>query len=206
MAASPGDRHVNLVGGGHLRTGPVADDARGDLCRHMDGERPVWPRRHHVEQAFIEHVARPMAALLSGLEHEDDVPGNLRSSCAQNLRRAGEHGRVEIVPARMHGTLDLAREVEVGVLGHVERVHVAAQHDCRPGKFALEDGDDAARVLVQVDVERQTIECFEHPATCFGQVIADLRKAVQSPPERNDLGEDGSGGSEKGIGAHDASS
>ena len=74
------------------------------------------------------------------------------------------------------------------------------------GVVDREDGDAAARVLVQVDVERQTIECFEHPATCFGQVVADLRKAVQSPPERNDLGEDGSGGSEKGIGAHDASS
>ena len=58
------------------------------------------------------------------------VPGSSRAARVQQAGRADEHRGVRVVTARVHAAVDLARELEPGVLGHRQRVHVAAQqHD-----------------------------------------------------------------------------
>ena len=58
-------------------------------------------------------------------------PASSPAPRAQHARGAGEHRGVGVVPAGVHPPGDRRGEVEPGLLGHRQRVHVAAQqHAC----------------------------------------------------------------------------
>ena len=115
-----------------------------------------------VEQALVEHDLGAALALLAGLEHEHDPAPEVPAACRQHGGRAGEHRRVGVVPARVHGAVDGAGEVEAGVLGHRERVHVPSEQDGGAGLVAVEHRHDRGRGRAGVDGQRQAVEGLEH--------------------------------------------
>ena len=137
----------------------------------------------HVEEPLVEHEAGPVVALLARLEHEQHPPGQLVTAGGEQLGRADQHRRVGVVPAGVHRVVDGRREVEAGVLVHRQGVHVAPQQDRRAGAGAGEQGGDPARGLVDGDVEGQALERGQHLLLGDGQVVADLRPAVQAPAQ-----------------------
>ena len=78
---------------------------------------------------------------------------------------------------------DSRAELEPGVLVQRQGVHVAAQQDRRPGLGPREQGGDAARRLVDGDVEGQALEGAEHGLLRHGQLVADLRPLVEGPAQ-----------------------
>jgi hypothetical protein len=58
------------------------------------------------------------AALLAGLEHEDHVSGERVAVGGQQPGRPDEHGRMQVVPAGVHRSVDLAGEVQAGRFLH----------------------------------------------------------------------------------------
>ena len=122
------------------RTAARPDRARRQVRRHVQRERGV-DRIVAVEHALVDHVPRAVVPFLAGLEHEAHGARQLAAPRVQQPRRADEHRGVRVVTARVHAAVDLAREVEPGVLGHRQRVHVAAQqHDRTVADFEI--GDD----------------------------------------------------------------
>ena len=97
----------------------------------------------------------------------------------QQLRRAKEHGRVQIVAAGVHGAVFRA-EGEVGALRDAQGVHVGAQEHAAARVPARDVGGQAAR-------ERPWV--IAHFAQAAGDILARLRQigadlgvGVQLPP------------------------
>ena len=180
-------RHDRPLPGAH----PAARQRRGDVDggRGVDRARGAVGQRRHVEQALLQHVPGAVVALLAGLEHEQHPPGQVGPAGGQQPGRAGEHGHVRVVPAGVHGAVDLAGEVQAGLLGHGQRVHVAAQQDGRPRLVAGEQGGDAAGLLVQVDVQPEAVDLLEYALPRGRQVVADLGTTVEVAPEADGAGE-----------------
>src|SRR3546814_2622822 len=55
----------------------------------VDGEGPSDVEA--VEEALVDHVPGPVVALLAGLEHEDQLPGELVGPVDQDAGRSEEH-------------------------------------------------------------------------------------------------------------------
>ncbi len=102
---------------------------------------------------------------------------------------ADEHRRVRVVPARVHLVADAGCEVEPGVLVQRQGVHVAAQQHGRARFRAGEQGGDAARGLVDGDVERERVDGLEHLLPRDRQVVADLGVAMQRPAQLDGVGQ-----------------
>jgi hypothetical protein len=71
-------------------------------------------------------------AFLARLEHEPHCSRQIRAPRVQQPRRADEHRGMRVVTAGVHTPLGIAREVEPGVLGHRQRVHIAPEQHDRP--------------------------------------------------------------------------
>jgi len=128
VAAGPDHLHEQAVGRGHqgTRTGyelTARDDRRLDVqaVRRVDG--PTGG----VENALGDHVTGTVPAFLARLEHEHDVPGEIRAPRREQLCRADEPRGVQVVSARVHCTVVVRRERLARVLGDRQRIHVAAQ-------------------------------------------------------------------------------
>ena len=166
------------------------DPPGGQRRRDVQRERPGHRRRRavgegrNVEQSLVEHEAGAVVALLARLEHEQHPTGDVVAACRQQLGRAGEHRDVGVVPAGVHRAVGARGEVEPGVLVQRQRVHVAAQQHRRAGLAAGEHRGDAARGLVQLDVERQAVDRLEHVLPGHGQLVADLRPLVELAAQR----------------------
>jgi amidase len=138
-----------------------------------------------VEQSLVEHVARAVMAFLTGLEHEDDLAGELAATLLQDARCADQHRRVRVVTAGVHRVVDGRRVVESGVLGHRQRVHVAAQDDRRTGTARVEDGGDAGERVAGRDVQSEPVDGLEHRLLRDGEVQAELGVAMDPSPQRD---------------------
>ena len=159
--------------------GEGADDRRG---------RAVGERRD-VEEALVEHEASAVLALLAGLEHEQHPAGELAGTVGEQAGGADEHRRVGVVPAGVHLVVVLRGEVEPGVLGERQRVHVAAQQHRRPRLAAGQQRRHAARGLVHGDVEGQRFDRRQHLLLGDRQVVADLGPAVQRAAQLDGAGQ-----------------
>jgi hypothetical protein len=124
-----------------------------------------------------------VVALLTRLEHEQDPSGQVLAPGDEEPGGTGQHRHVGVVAAGVHGAIDLAGEVEPGLLGHGQRVHVGPQQDRGAGLAPGQQGGDARGRLVQRDVQPEVIELLEDPLAGDRQVVADLRMPVQVAPE-----------------------
>jgi hypothetical protein len=161
----------------------------------VDGERP----RHGlaavaaVEQAFVQGDLRAALALLARLEQEPHPPGQRAAAVGQHAGGADQHRGVGVVAAGVHRPVDLGPVVQVGVVGHGQRVHVGPQQDRRAGPGAVEVGHDRRLAGAQRDAQRQAVERLEHPGLGQRQVEAQLRPAVQVAAEGDDVVEQRAG-------------
>ena len=81
----------------------------------MPGVRRVDPPAGHVQEALGHHRLGPTGTFLAGLEHEDDVAGQVFASRRQDVGGADEGRDVEVVPAGVH---------DAGLLGPVVPTHL----------------------------------------------------------------------------------
>ena len=99
---------VERVGRRHDRPAAAAQPARRQRRRDVHRERAGDRRRRavgerrDVEQAFLEHEAGAVVALLAGLEHEQHAAGELVAVRGEQLGGADEHRRVGVVAAGVH--------------------------------------------------------------------------------------------------------
>ena len=103
-----GGKHVHAVGGVHTPAGGI-------------------------QHAFADHVAGAVEAFLAGLEHQDDVAGQLVPAFGQEGGGSCQHGGVQVVAAGVHGAVDPGRVVHARLLLHRQAVHVRAQQHGRAG-------------------------------------------------------------------------
>jgi hypothetical protein len=169
---------------GQQRAGADADLARGLPSEHVQPEDDVDLRV--VEHALRDHQLRAgrllfdRDAFLRGLEQEDDLARELRAHADQRFRRDEQHRGVRVVSASVHDAdgaafvraRGLARERQVDLLAHGQRVHVGAQRDHGARSAALDHGDDA--VLRDAGARRQA-----HRAQLFGDEARGLDLAVR---------------------------
>ena len=128
VPAAPVHGHVQRVSGRHHRPGPAGEHAeRQQAGRHVQRVGRDRPLAGRVQHALLDHEPAAAGALLAGLEHEDDVPGQLGLARGQQPRRPGQHRGVQVVAAGVHGAGDPRGVGQAGALGHRQRVHVAAQ-------------------------------------------------------------------------------
>ncbi len=142
-----------------------------------------------VQDTLADHVAGAVEAFLARLEHQHDVAGQLVAAFGEQGRGAGEHGRVQVVAAGVHGALDRGRVVDAGLLLDGQAVHVRAEQDRgplgSPGASgarrcaAAQDRGDRRRVLAQGDLVGQPVQRLEDLLLRARQLQADLRLAVQ---------------------------
>lgn len=150
-----------------------------------------------VEQPLLQHVPGPVVALLAGLEHEDDLAGEVVGPIGEQAGGGRQHRRVGVVTAGVHRPVDLGRVVEVGVLRHREGVHVAAEQHRAAGAAGVERGGHRAHPGAGAHVEAEVPDGLEHGPLGAGQVVADLRVAVQVAAQVDGVGLQGPGGIEQ---------
>jgi hypothetical protein len=107
-----------------------------------------------VQQALTQHVRRSVVALLAGLEHEHDVPGEPVAMGGQQPRRPDQHRRVQVMTAGVHGVVDLGAEGQVHLLVHRQRIHVASQEDDRAGACTSQHRGHRGQRLARGHLER----------------------------------------------------
>ena len=123
----------------------IPDGQRGGLVDGEGHRHRLRAGSSRVEQALLEHEAGAVVALLARLEHERDPTPQPAAPRGEQPGTAGQHGDVAVVAAGVHGVVDPAGEVEVGVLVHGEGVHVAPEQHGRTRLGAVEDGDHRRR-------------------------------------------------------------
>ena len=131
----------------------------------MKGERRVG-LRIGIEQSILDHQPRARVPLFAGLEHELHGARQLVAMAMQEMHCLHQHGRVRVVAASMHASLEFTGKVEARFLGHGERIHVAAQKDgaaaLRAGPGAHERDDEAGGRGPPFDLHIEPFDPVEH--------------------------------------------
>jgi hypothetical protein len=106
VAACAEDSNHQAVGGAEHHAGFGGERAvRFQGGEHVHPVGRVHPAAGRVQHAFADHVAGAVEAFLAGLEHQDDVARQAVPVLRQQRGGAGEHGRVEVVAAGVHGAV-----------------------------------------------------------------------------------------------------
>ncbi len=149
----------------------------------MQGEGARRALAGGLEQSLLQHVPGAVEALFAGLEHEDDPPGDLRTTVGEQAGGAGEHRDVRVVTARVHDAVDLRGEVQAGVLGQRQGIHVAAQQHRGPVGGAVEHRHDRGRRTAGAYVEAEVADLGADRLLRDRQLQTYLGPAVQPAPE-----------------------
>ena len=104
-----------------------------------------------------------------------------RSAPDQLRRRAEQHRRVPVVPARVHRAGPLGGELHAALLVDRQRVDVRAQRDRRPRPSGLQPREDAG-LGRPLDGQPEALEPLGHPGRRLVLGEADLGIAVQMAP------------------------
>ena len=134
VATAAPDGRADRVRGGEERTRPQGDGVRRVLGADVDRERPCHGSgavRTVLEQALLDHEAGAVVALLARLEHQQDPSGQRVTPLHEQARGPQQHRDVGVVAAAVHRANVLGRELEAGVLGERQAVHVGPQQDRR---------------------------------------------------------------------------
>ena len=141
-------------------------------------------RLRRLQHTGLKHRLRAREAFLVGLEDKfhralEFALMHLEQPCSTQ-----QHRGMHIVSAGVHAAV-FRTEWQVGLLPHLERVHVGAQQDTAPHVFARELRDHAAAQLARLIAEQSQL--FFDKLNRLRQVRADLRRAVDRSPVLDDL-------------------
>ncbi len=180
---------AGVVGG--AEDAPAAEDqpARKD-GGHMQAVRRHGRLAGRGEQPFRQHRLRAAGTLLARLEHEDHIARQLVPGGAEQPGRADEDRGVQVVATGVHRARDRRRVRQARLLGHRQRVHVAAQQHRRAWPAAPQHRDDRAERAPGADLQWQVGQLGEHRRLGLGQVQAHLRSLVQPPAQVHQLSAD----------------
>ena len=181
VGALAGHGDGDSVAGGHQRPlageegargiGRVGPDVHGEGRVHMGG----------LQDAVLQHglaagKAQGVGALLVRLEHQLHAAVQLALVLLQQLRRAQQHGGVQVVAAGV-GRVALGGKGKAGLLPHGQGVHVRPQQDGLAARLA--QGGHNARFAHAPGLIAQLPQLFFHKGAGLGQLKAHLRVAVQ---------------------------
>ena len=157
--------------------------ARRDVtCRAIaDSGVPPGPSAESSPSAII--MRAPWELSSPGWNMRTTVPARRVAPSGEQPGGGRQHRGVQVVPAGVHGAVDLGGERQPGVLVHRQRVHVRAHEHRRSRPRTAQDGDDRAALPAGVDLERQVLERGEHGGLGDGQRQADLGVTVQGAPQ-----------------------
>ena len=141
-------------------------------------------RLRRLQHTGLKHRFRAREAFLVRLEDELHRALEFALMRLEQPCSAQQHGCVHIVSAGVHAAV-FRTERQVGLLLHLERVHVGAQQDTAPHVFARELRDHAAAQLARLIAEQSQL--FFDKLNRLRQVRADLRRAVDRSPVLDDL-------------------
>src|SRR5665647_529768 len=103
MAASAGDRDIDLVTGGQIRAGMKAHRSRSHVRQDMLCYEHI--RIIVAENACLNHQScSPRSLFLSGLKDKKNSPGKFFPQAFKYTCSAEKHGHMRIMTAGMHHT------------------------------------------------------------------------------------------------------
>ena len=140
-----------------------------------------------VQETLLDHDFRAEVPFLAGLEHQQHAAVQAVSVPRDELRRRGEHGHVRVVAARVHRVGDLRGEVQASVLGHRQRVHVAAQQDGRSLLRPVERRHHRRRPLPRRDLVAEPVERLQDLLLCLRKLQPDLRLEMDAAAKLDGL-------------------
>ena len=134
-----------------------------------------------LQDAVLQHglaagKAQGVGSLLVRLEHQLHAAVQFALVLLQQLRRAQQHGGVQVVAAGV-GRVALGGKGKAGLLLHGQGVHVRPQQDGLAARLA--QGGHNARFAHAPGLIAQLPQFFFHKGAGLGQLKAHLRVAVQ---------------------------
>jgi hypothetical protein len=145
---------------------------------------------HPVDESFVEHEPGAVVALLARLEHQQDVARELVASLDQQASGTEQHRDVRVVPAGVHRTIDLGREVEPGVLAEGQGVHVGPEQGRRAGPGAVDRRGDRRRGTPEPRIQSENLQRLDHDRLRLWQLQPDLRTAMEAAPHLDHVRQD----------------
>lgn len=176
------DRDAKQRATRHKRSLAAEHQARRRPGVHVQRHRRLRLRR--LQHTGLKHRFRAREAFLVGLEDELHRALEFALMRLEQLCRTQQHRGMHIVSAGVHAAV-FRTERQVGLLPHLERVHVGTQQDTAPHVFARELRDHAAAQLARLIAEQSQL--FFDKLNRLRQVRADLRRAVDRSPVLDDL-------------------
>ena len=137
-----------------------------------------------LEQALLDHHARPVIALLAGLEHEHHATGRELARRATSMRAALTSIATWVsCPQACMAPATSEANGRPGVFLQGQGVHVGAQQHRGARPAALERGHDRGRLLAGARLQTETVERLQHRLLGAGQGEADLGVAMDAAAE-----------------------
>jgi hypothetical protein len=125
----------------------------------------------------------------SGLEHKYHATLEVILAGNKQSGRVGQHGRMGVVAAGVHGPFHNTLERLGGVFWHREGIHVTAEQNSWSRPAGLEYGDDTTEGLTGGDREAQPLKRFEDLGLSAREIVTELGVLVQVTPHCNRAGE-----------------
>ena len=183
-----------MSGPGRLANMPARRQVAHDVQRVGRGRA----RARGVEHALFDHEAGAVEALLARLEHEHDVTGEPVAALGEHPGRPDQHGRVQVVPARVHvpgiadrngtSTSSATGSASMSPRSSTTSPLAAVGHGPAP-----EHGGHRRRRAAGADLERQAVESRQHLLLRAREVEPDLGLGVQPVPQVGEIGGEGPG-------------
>ncbi len=152
----------------------------------MQGEGCLW---QWLQQAILEHEARPVPALLAWLEHEQHGSRQFAAPRTQQPRGSDQHGDVAVMTTRVHCAALLRGKCESGVLVHRQRIHVSPQQNGAARALTAQHRDDAVRGWTAPVLERQSGQRGHDFGGGLGRPQPQLRLAVNGAAQLHEVGQ-----------------
>ena len=150
---------------------------------HVQGDDRIDMRVLHA--AVLDHVHCAASGVtrargfLGGLEDELHAAGELVSVFAEDARGGEQDGDVHIVAAGVHNALVLGRELNAGLLGHRQSVHIGADGDALAlALAALYQRDEAGHPCALDRVDAVFLQLLHNESAGSLFFIRKLRMAV----------------------------
>jgi hypothetical protein len=135
------------------------------------------------EEAIFDHLAGSCATLLGGLENENDRPVEI-AVFGKVLRRAEKHGRMPIVPTRVHLSGVLGAVSEVVEFLDRKRIHVRAKADGPLARTTLEYPDHTGLAQPAMNFDTPVLESLRYELRSQVFFVTQFRMSVNISSKR----------------------